>query len=79
MEQRIMHSIDEVVAKVAESEGKVASLITLVQTLHQQVIDALANTAISPEVQAKLDGIFSTEDAEAVAVQAAIDANQPPV
>lgn len=74
-----MHSIDEVVAKVAESEGKVASLITLVQTLHQQVIDALANTAISPEVQAKLDGIFSTEDAEAVAVQAAIDANQPPV
>ncbi len=65
-------TIDEVVAAVSAVDPGVDTVVALVKTLKQQVLDALGHT-ITPAQQAALNSIFdlSTADAKKLADAAA--------
>ena len=67
------HSVDEVLAAVQAEDAGVDSVVALVATLKQQVIDALAN-AMTPEIHAKLNTIFDLSTADAGKLAAAVQA-----
>jgi hypothetical protein len=73
------HTIDEVLANVADEGTKTDSLIALMNGVEQQLKDALAGATIPPAVQAKIDAVFDGVTNNATKVQAALDANPPAV
>jgi hypothetical protein len=76
--ERIMATLDEVLADVAEEGTKLDSLSTFIAGLKQQIADALAGTTLPPAVQAKVDAVFAGVESNKGKVQAALDANVPP-
>lgn len=75
LQETIMPTLDDLVTKVAEQTGEVASMRVFVAGLEQQIKDALAGVVLSPEAQAKLDGVFVALDANTEQIKAAIDSN----
>lgn len=69
------HTLDEVLAGVADEGTKQDSLIALMNGVEQQLKDALAGTTLPPAIQAKVDAVFDGITNNATKVQAAIDAN----
>lgn len=66
----------EAVEAVTDVQGKVASLIALVQALHDAVINI--PHGLTPEQQADVDKVFSISKQEAADIQTALDANPVP-
>lgn len=77
--EKIMATLDEILADVTDEGTKIDSLGTLIAGLKQQIADALAGTTLPPAVQAKVDAVFAGVQANKGKVQAALDANVPPV
>ena len=77
LEERIVKTLDEVLAAVAPLGNKIDSLVALVGGLKQQLADALSGT-LTPEQQQKVDAVFDAVAQDAAKVQAALDANAPP-
>jgi len=67
------HTVDEVLAAVQAADAGVDSIVALVASLKQQVMDALAN-AMTPEIHAKLNQIFDISTADAGKINAAVGA-----
>lgn len=67
-----------ILAGVTEETTLIGGIGKVIDGLKQQVADALANMNIPPDVQANLDAIFSTEEANKAALAAALAANVPP-
>lgn len=72
-------SLEETLAAVRAASGRTDSLIADRASLKKQVEDLLAaQGTISSAVQAGLDEIFDIETADAVKIDAALNANAPP-
>lgn len=74
---KIMASLDEVLADVTDESTRIDSLSTLVAGIKKQLDDILAGQ-LPPAVQAKVDAVFAGVEANKGKVQAAIDANTAP-
>ncbi len=70
-EKTKMATIDELLAAVQAESAGVDSVVALVATLKQQVIDALGN-AITPEQRAAIDTAFAMSTADAGKLAAAV-------
>jgi hypothetical protein len=76
--ERIMHTLDDVLADVAEESSKIDSLTVFIAGLKQQIADALAGVTLPPAVQAKVDAVFDAVEVNKGKVVTAMDANVPP-
>lgn len=76
--ERIMATIDEVLADVTEESSKIDSLVVFIAGLKQQIADALAGVTLPPAVQAKVDQVFAAVEVNKAKVVAAMEANTPP-
>ena len=74
----IMATLDQVLADVQEETTLISGISTLVDGLKTQLADALANAGLSPAVQAQVDQIFATAEANKAALAVALTANTPP-
>lgn len=70
-------TLDEVLADVTGEGSQIDSLVALVNGIEQQLKDALANTTLPPDVQAKVDAVFDAVEANKAKVVGAINANTP--
>jgi len=77
-QEKIMSTLDEVLADVTEEGTKLDSLSTFIAGLKQQIADALSGATLPPAVQAKVDAVFAGVESNKAKVQAALDANVPP-
>lgn len=59
MENRIMATVDDVVAEVAKEKDEIASVKVFIKGLQQQIADALSGANLPPAVQAKIDQAFA--------------------
>lgn len=73
--ESIMATIDQLVARVREQSGTVASLTTFVHGLEQQIRDALAGVTLPSHVQAGIDAAFAGVDSNTQAIADAIDSD----
>jgi hypothetical protein len=71
--EKIMASLDDIVADVAAENTAIASVSTLIQGLRDQI----ANLGINPADQAKIDAIFAGVEANKAALATALDTNVP--
>jgi hypothetical protein len=79
-EVKMAHTLEEVLADVADEGTKEDGLVTLVKGLADQVKVLLAAVpSIPADVQAKIDAVFASVEANKTKVQAALDANTPAV
>lgn len=78
MEKRIMASLDEVLTAVQAQSTVEDSILALVDGLKTQLADALANSGITPEAQAKIDEIMADVSANTAKLSAAITATPAP-
>lgn len=76
-QEKIMATLDEVLADVTAETTLIASLGTLITGLKDQLAAALADTTLPPEVQAKVDAIFAAAEANKTALANAVSANTP--
>lgn len=76
--EKMMSTLDEVLADVTEEGTKLDSLAAFIAGLKQQIADALAGTTLPPAVQAKVDAVFAGVESNKGKVQAALDANVSP-
>jgi len=76
--ERIMATLDEVLADVTEEGTKLDSLGTFIAGLKQQIADALVGVTLPPAIQAKVDAVFAGVESNKGKVQAALDANVTP-
>lgn len=74
-EAKMAHSLDEVLAGVADESTKEDGLIALVTGLSAQVKELLASAKVPADVQAKIDAVFDAVAVNSGKVQEAIDAN----
>lgn len=72
--EKIMATLDDLVAAAAAEDTKIDSLIALVQALKAKV-DAIPG--LTPEQQAQIDAAFASISDNPDRIQAAIDANTP--
>ena len=77
-QEKIMQTLDEVLAEVADESTKIDSLGTFIAGLKQQIADALSGATLPPAVQAKVDAVFAGVQANKQKVVTAMDANVPP-
>lgn len=71
-------TIDEALAAATAASTRTDSIIAYAAGLKTQLDAALANVSIPPDVQAKINQIFDLDTADAVKVDAALNANVPP-
>lgn len=76
-EKRVMHSLDQVIAKLHDQQTIIGGIPVLIGGLRSQLASALAGQAISPEAQTKIDTIFDEADANNAAIAAALTAGTP--
>lgn len=76
--ERIMATIDEVLADTTEESSKIDSLVVFIAGLKQQIADALAGVTLPPAVQAKVDQVFAAVEANKGRIVSAMEANTPP-
>lgn len=81
-----MNTLDDVISAVAAEgtiEDSAAALLVsdtgLIGTLKQQLADALSGATLPPAVQAKVDEVFATAQANAQKLADAVKANTPAV
>lgn len=74
-QEKIMATLDEVLADVTAETTKIDSLSVLFAGLEQQLKDALAGTTLSPATQAKVDAVFAAAETNKGKIDAAIAAN----
>ena len=75
--EKIMVTLDEILADVTQETTDIASISTLIKGLKQQLADALAGTTLPPAVQAKVDAIFAGVETNKAAIADALAANTP--
>lgn len=73
--EHIMATLDQVLADVTAESSQINAVGALITGLKQQIADALSGATLPPAVQAKVDSIFATAEANKAAIQSAIDAN----
>lgn len=76
-QEKIMATLDQVLAEVTEENTLIDSLSTLIDGLHTQVTDALSGTTLPAPVQAKVDAIFTAAENNKAKLTAAVKANTP--
>lgn len=69
-----MPTLDETLAKVTETRGRINSLTALTAGIKARLDEILAG-ALTPEQQAKVDAVFAEVDAAKDDVDTAINAN----
>ncbi len=77
LERKIMNTLDQVLQDVNDEATVIDSVVTLVASLQKQVADALANTNLPPDVQAKIDQVFAQVEANKAKLATAVVANTP--
>ena len=73
--EKIMATLDDVLADVTAETTAIGSITTLIQGLQAQI----AAAGLSPADQAKVDAIFADAEANKAALATALAANVPPV
>ena len=76
-ELKIMASLDDVLADVAEEDTLADSLVTLLHGIKQQLDDALSGATLPAAAQAKVDAIFSKAESSKTKMADAVTANTP--
>lgn len=76
-ERKIMATIDDVLAGVAELDTQEDSLIALTANIKAALDTALANQGIPADVQEKIDAVFAGIEANKAQVVEAINTNTP--
>lgn len=74
-EDKTMATIDDLVTEVANEATQIASVKTFIQGLQQQLADALSGVTLPADVQAKVDAVFASMQANDAALAGAINAN----
>lgn len=74
---KIMATLDDLVAAATAEDTKIDSLIALTAQLKAKVDEIVAG-ALTPDQQAKIDAAFAAISDNPDRIQAAIDANTPP-
>lgn len=74
--EKIMATLDDLVAAASNEDTKIDSLIALTAALKAKVDEALAGI-LTPEQQAKVDAAFAAISDNPDRIQQAIDANTP--
>jgi len=74
-QEKIMATLDEVLADVTDESTQIAGISTLIAGLKQQLADALAGTTLPPATQAKVDAIFTAAEKNKADIAAALAAN----
>jgi len=72
-----MATIQEALSVVKANSSRTGSLIALYAAKKAELEAALAN-AMTPEIQAAIDEVFTVETADATAIDTALNANVPP-
>lgn len=67
-----MADLDQVLADVQSESTLIAGISAFVSGLKQQLADALANTSLPPDVQAKIDAVFAGVEANKSSLAAAL-------
>lgn len=71
-----MVSLDQILSDVTDESTQIDSLSTLITGLRKQVADALASAGtIPPDVQAKVDAIFTQAESNKAKIATALGAN----
>ena len=73
-----MSTIQEALEVVKANSTRTGSLIALFDAKKAELEEALKNQ-MTPEIQAAIDEVFTVETADATAMDAALNANVPPV
>ena len=71
-------SIDDIIADVSAENTTLDSLDTAINGIQQMLKDALANETIPPAVQAKIDSVFATVEANKAKLAKAMTDSVPP-
>lgn len=71
-ENETMATIDEVLADVQAESTQLDSLAALIGGLRTQLADALADTTIPAETQAKIDAVFTAVEANKAKIMGAL-------
>lgn len=75
--RKMAHSLDELIDIVKNEKSVVDSLVSLVHGLKDQLAEAIAKEGISPEAQAKIDGIFQAVTENVQEITDAIQTDGP--
>ena len=75
--EKMAATLDQVLDTVTAESTVVNSISELIKGLKQQLADALAGTTLPPAVQAKVDAIFSTAEANKAKLAEAVLENTP--
>jgi hypothetical protein len=70
-------TLDQILQDVTDESSVIDSVTALIQGLKQQIADALTGTTLPPAVQAKVDAIFSTAEANKEKLAQALVDNTP--
>lgn len=74
-QETMMATLDQILQDVTDESTAIDSISTLIAGLKQQLADALANTSLPPDVQAKIDAVFSAAESNKAKLAAALAAN----
>ena len=77
-QRRIMATLDEILQDVTDESTAIDGVLTLISGLKAQLDAALAGAGITPEVQSKIDAIFTAAEANKAKLATALAANTPP-
>ena len=72
-----MSTIQEALDVVKANSTRTGSLIALLDAKKAELVEAIGK-AMTPEVQAAIDEVFTVETADATAMDAALNTNVPP-
>lgn len=76
-QEKLMATIDQVLADVTDESTRLDSISTLIDGLKTQLADALAGTTLSPAVQSKVDAVFAAAEANKAKIDKALNTNVP--
>jgi len=76
---RMMATLQQIADDVAAEATVISGISTLIDGLETQLAAALANSGITPEVQAQIDTIFAGAEANKAALAAALLKGTTPV
>lgn len=75
--EKIMASLDEVLADVTAETTALDGIAALIAGLKQQIKDALSGATLPPAVQSKVDAVFAAAEVNKGKIAAALEANVP--
>lgn len=77
-QEAIMATLDQVLQDVTDESTRLDSISALIDGLRKQIADILSGANLPPDVQAKVDAIFTAAEANKAKIDAALNANAPP-